>query len=71
MKLKGLSKFENVWPRNPTQTGLLRFMRLPGGDMKTAFGDAMKNFESSRGQFDFFKAVKNPFAGEVPNDGHI
>jgi len=48
-------RFWNVPPRNPTQTRYVRFLKMPGGKLKTrftniqdSFNDALKNALKTR-----------------------
>lgn len=37
-------RLRNIFPRNPTQTALIRFMRTPRGEVRSAFSDAQDEF---------------------------
>lgn len=41
------SRWINLFPANPVQTGLLRFTKLPGSDMRTRFSDAADDFNKT------------------------
>jgi hypothetical protein len=38
--MKPLNALYNVFPRNPTETAYMRFLKGPEGDIKTAFSES-------------------------------
>lgn len=38
------ARWRNAAPRNPVQTAYLRFLRGPGGEIRTAFSDSTDAF---------------------------
>ena len=42
-----INRFWNIAPRNPTQTRLRRFMKMPGNEIQTTFSKKMTDFQNT------------------------
>jgi hypothetical protein len=51
------SRWINMFPNSPIQTGMLRFNRLPSSEIRSSFSDAAADFRKKMTMNDRFKTA--------------